>query len=109
MCLCTKLVLCCFWNNIARQACSKLWKKIFYSVFSRLDHFPQVFRQVKECIVLQLHEMVRVLHMVACANVFFFFFFYGRDWQGRMLRFMKNDNFLNIFISLASSPSFWAV
>ena len=41
--------------------------------------------------------MIKVLHMVACANVFIFF--YGRDWNGRMFKVMKNDNFLNIFIS----------
>ena len=41
--------------------------------------------------------MILVLHVVACANVFIFF--YGCDWPGKMFKVMKNDNFLNIFIS----------
>ena len=40
--------------------------------------------------------------MVACANVFIFF--YGRVWNGRMFKVMKNDNFLNIFISFELFP-----
>ena len=38
---------------------------IIFSAFSRLGHFPQVFGQAKECFILQLHEMIRVLHAVA--------------------------------------------
>ena len=61
-----------FLTKVAREECSKLWKKNFHSVFSRLDTFPQVFMQVKECLVLQLHEMVRVVYEVACPIVFYF-------------------------------------
>ena len=68
-----------------------------FSIFGRFCPLPQVFGQVNDWSILEVHEMIRVLHMVACANVFIFF--YGWDWNGRMFKFMKNDSFLNIFIS----------
>ena len=80
-----------FLTKVVREECSKLWKKIFYSVFSRLDPFPQVFRQVKKCLVLQLHEIVRVVHEVACPIVFILI--YDRYWQGEVLKIMKNHIF----------------
>ena len=156
-----QLFLCCFLAKVAREECLNLWKKIFSSFFSCLDLFPQVFRQVKECLALKLHEMVRVQHEVS--HPFIFIWFYGRhlqggelklmkryhifsifsrfcpfaqvfgkvndwsisevhekirvlymvactiffncrDWQGRMFKFMKNDNFLNIFMSFGLFP-----
>ena len=63
-----------FFKRLPGGEYSKLWKKIFYSVFSRLDPFPQVFRRVKECLVLQLHEIVRVVHEVAYPIVFILFY-----------------------------------
>ena len=56
-------------SNIGREDCSKLHKKFYFSVIRRLDPFPHVFRQLKECLTLQLHEMIRVLHEVACPIV----------------------------------------
>ena len=44
-----------------------------FSAFSRLGLLPQVFMQVKEHLTLQLHEMIRMLHEVACPIVFIFF------------------------------------
>ena len=64
-----------------------------FSAFRRLGLLPQVFRQVKEHLILQLHEMIRVLHEVACPIVFFFFFMIdiGRE---------ECSNLLNIIIFL---------
>ena len=45
--------------------------------------------------------------MVACTNVFILF--YGRDWERRMFKVIKNDNFLSIFVSLGLfAKEFWA-
>ena len=41
--------------------------------------------------MLQLHEMIRLQHAVACP--FFKFFFNDRYWQGGVLKFMKYDHF----------------
>ena len=48
-------------------------KKSFFRVFSRLGPFPQVFRQVKEWLILELHEMIRVSLAVASLIVFILF------------------------------------
>ena len=37
----------------------------FFSIFNRFGHFPQVFGQVREWLILKLHEMIRVLHVGA--------------------------------------------
>ena len=46
------------------KECSKL------SIFSRLDPFLQLFGQVKEQIIIEFHEMVRMSHVVACLKNF---------------------------------------
>ena len=54
-------------------------KRSFFSTFSRVDPFPQVFRQVKDILILQLHEMIKAPHVAVCPIVFILF--YGLDWQ----------------------------
>ena len=76
----------------------------FFSAFSRLDPFPQVFRQVKESLILQLHEMKRMLQVVACPTVFILF--YDQYWQGGVLKLMKNDRFLVFLAVLVFFPRF---
>ena len=56
--------------------------KHFFSIFIRFGLFPQVFGKVNECYILKLHEMIRVLHAVACPIAFILFD--GRYWQGRV-------------------------
>ena len=86
------------WTRLARRSVSvqsyENWS--FFCVFSRFCPFLQVFGQINDWSILEVHEVIRVLHMVACANDFFF---YSRDWPGKMFKVMKNDNFLNVFIS----------
>ena len=36
----------------------------FLNIFRRLGPFPQFYEQVKEWFILELHEMIRVLHVV---------------------------------------------
>ena len=38
-----------------------------------LSHFPQVFGQVEQWLMLELHEMIRVLHTAACTLFSFCF------------------------------------
>ena len=49
------------------EKCSIL--SIFLSIFSRLRSFPKVFGQVKEWLILESHEMIRVPHVVAFPTV----------------------------------------
>ena len=41
--------------------------------------------------------MIKVLHLFP--RVVVFVLFYSRDWQGGVFKIMKNEHFLNIFIS----------
>ena len=59
-----------------------------------MGHFPQVYEQVNEWPILKLHEMIRLLHVVACPVTSILF--EDRDWQGEV---MKNDLFL-VFLSV---------
>ena len=67
-----------------------------------MNPFPRVFRQVKECLILKLHEIIRVLHAVAYIIVFILL--YDRFWQEGQLKPMKKEHFFSIFIGLDLSP-----
>ena len=69
----------------------------FLNIFISFSLFPQVFAQVNEWPILELHEMIRVPHLVACTIVFILFD--DRDWQGGVLKLMKNDYFL-VFLAV---------
>ena len=58
-----------------------------FSIFSRLVPFPQVFGQVKEWLMLDLHEMIRLLHVVACPVVSILVS--DRDGQARVFKVMR--------------------
>ena len=47
--------------------------------------------------MLDLHLATRVPHLVACPTIFIWF--YDRDWQGGVLKLMKNDHFL-VFLTI---------
>ena len=49
-------------------------KNHIFSIFNRFGVFPQIFGQINEWPVLELHEMVRVPHLVACQIVFIWFY-----------------------------------
>ena len=75
----------------------------FFSIISRLGSFPQVFGQVKEWSILKLNEIITVLDLVACPIIFVLFS--DRDWQGGMLKVMKNDHFLVLLAVWVLSPT----
>ena len=89
------IVFVLFFDHGCQERVFKVMQKDFSGVFSRFDPFPQVFRQVKECLISQLHEMVRVLDEVACP--FVFICFYDRYQQGEVLKLMKSDHIFSIF------------
>ena len=64
---------------------------IFGVFFSRLGTFPQVFGQVKEWLILELQEMIKVPHEIACAIDFDLIC--NRGQQGKVLKPTKNDHF----------------
>ena len=49
-----------------------------------LSPFPHSFGQVKEWVILKLHEMIRVSHVVACPIVFVLL--YNRVGHGGVLK-----------------------
>ena len=68
-----QLFLFCFMSGVGWEECSKLLKRIIFSVFIRLGPFPQLFMQVKDCLILQLHEIIRVPYSIAWAIFVFGF------------------------------------
>ena len=51
----------------------------FFGVFSRLGNSPQAFGQVKEWLILELHEMIKVPHGVTCPMDFNFLCYRGQQ------------------------------
>ena len=94
------------WAKLPGRSVQNYEKWSFFSVFSRLGSFSWVFGQVKEWPILELYETIRVPHIVACPIVFLLF--YERSWQGRVFKFMKNNNFYCFLPFGSLSPSFFA-
>ena len=63
-------------------------KLSFFSIFNCLRPFPQDVGQVKERLILELHEMRRVSHVVACPMDFNLLC--DRGQQGGVLKPTKN-------------------
>ena len=72
---------------------------LFFSIFGCFGPFPQVFGQVKEQLLLELHEMIRVSHAVACPMGFNLFC--DRGQQGGV-QIYKKLSFSGIFSRLSS-------
>ena len=86
--------------KLAGRSFESYEKWLFFGVSSRLGPFPQVFRQVKEWLILQLHEVIRVLHAVACQVVFILS--YEQGWQGECSKLLKYI-FFSVFSRLGFS------
>ena len=70
---------------------------IIFKASSHLGIFPQIFEQVNEEPTLKLREMLRVLH--TNAYTILFILFDDPDWQGGVLKLMKNDHF-SVFLAV---------
>ena len=73
------------------EECSNLRKMIISGTFSRLGPFSQVLGQVKEWDILELHEMMKVSHLVGCPMVFNLL--YDLSQQAGVLKLTKNAEF----------------
>lgn len=69
----------------------------FFSISSRFGQFPEIFGQVKEWFMLELHGMIIVPHVVAC--LMDFNLFSDRVQQPGVLKPTKNDHF-QIFLTV---------
>ena len=80
---------------------------IIFRYFQPFGFSPIVFVQVKECFILELHEVVKAPLVIACPRVFLFFYDRGRHAG---LLTLKNDPFLVflVFSGLFVSSGFWA-
>ena len=61
---------------------------IIFSVFSRLDPFPQDFEQVNGWVMFQLHK-IKYPHLVDAQ--LFLFSFHEQGYQGRVFKVMFFD------------------
>ena len=59
--------------KLAGRSVQSLEKWSVFSLFNRLGPFPQVFRQVKECLTLELHKPIRVSPLPAFPIAFILF------------------------------------
>ena len=73
-----QLFLFGFMIEIGREECSNLGHFLLFSAVW-VGPFPQVSGQVMEWPMLELHKIIRMLHVVSCPIVFLLF--YERGWQ----------------------------
>ena len=94
-------------DRVGRRAktCRKL---SLLGIFSRLGSFPQVLGQTKRCPILELHEILKLPHVVA-----FTIFFYFLLWSSSTCRIAQTYEkwpFLKHFQPMWSvSSRFWQV
>ena len=74
-------------------------------IFCRFGPFHQVFGQVKELLMFELHEIKKMLNVAACSVVFSLLCDLGRP--AGVLILIKNASLFNIFGRLDTFPEFW--
>ena len=89
-----------------REECKNLRKIVNSKYFCRLGPFPQVFEQVEEWLMLELHEMIRFPYVATCSVVFSLLCNLGRPVG--VLRLIKNAHFLIFLAVWVLFLSFWA-
>ena len=86
-CSCVQNCFQFFYDQYWQRRVLKLMKSNkFFSIFLSVGLFPLDFGQVNDWPILELHEMITVLHSVACPVVLILF--HDRDWQGGVLKLM---------------------
>ena len=65
---------------------------LFLIIFRQLGSFLRIFGKGKELLILELHEMIKVLHAVVCPMDFNLIC--DRGQQGRTLKPVKNHHLL---------------
>ena len=92
------------WARLAERSVESYKKLSFFSIFSRLCLFPQVFGHTNEWRMLELQKIIRVSNAVACSIVVVVF--YEQGFQGGMFKLMKHVNFLVIVAVWVLFPKF---
>ena len=85
------------WSRLTGWSAKTYEKWSFLGIFSRLSSFPQVFGQVKEWFILELLEMMKAPHVVACSIIFMFLW---SRLKGRSAQTYKKWSFFSIFSCL---------
>ena len=85
------------WSGLVERKVQSYKKWLFFNTFISLGLFPQVFGQVNGWPILKLHEVIRVVDLVACPIIFILFD--DPDWRESVLKHMENDHFL-VFIAV---------
>ena len=88
-----RLMVLVFWGGLklagrSAQTSEKWW---ILSIFSLLGLFAWVFGQVREWLILKLHEMIGVSLVIVCPIAFILFCDLGQ--HGGVLKLMKSDQF----------------
>ena len=87
----TQSVYMCFVIEVTREECSNPQKISFSAICSRLSSFSQIFGQIKEWDTLELHEIIRISHLVPRPMVFNLLCHLGRPVG--VLKLTKNAQF----------------
>ena len=75
------------WSRLTGRSTQTYIKCSFFSIFSRLVPFPQVFGQVNRLLLLKLHKIKYVRHIFACPIVLVLF--YDQGCQGGVFKVIK--------------------
>ena len=82
------IIFILFYDRSWQGEVLKLMKDFFFSISSRFGQFLEIFGQVKEWFMLELHGMIIVPHVAAC--LMDFNLFSDRVQQPGVLRPTKN-------------------
>ena len=85
------------WQRLASRSAQTYGKWLFFSIFSRVGPFPQVFPQDKELPMLKMYKIIRMSDVLAWLIVFPLF--YERGSHGGVFKVIKNDHFL-VFLAV---------
>ena len=89
-----------WWSRLAGRNAQTYENWSFFSIFSRLGPFPQVFGQVKGWLMLEFQKMRRVSHEVA----FSIFFILWAKLAGRSVQNYEKWSFYSVVIRLSPFP-----
>ena len=92
------------WGRLAVRSVQSYEEWSFFSVSSRLGPLLDVFRQVRDKLILESHEMMRVSHVVACPIVFILFYVW--DWLRAVFKIVENNLFLVFLAGWVLFPMF---
>ena len=101
------IVFFSFVTLVGRKQCQNVWKMLNFNIFRRLRHFRQVLRQVKAWVILELQDIIRVLHVDACPIVLFCFMS-NVGWV-KSVKHYEKLSFRSVFNRLSPFPQDFGV